>query len=273
MVIKNMSEEIKEEKLNSFSVVIPVHNRENLVKYSIRSVQNQMYQGDYEIIIVNDGSIDNTKEVVEEFANNDNRIKIINHETRMERNISYNDGIKAATKDFLAFCESDDEWMRAYLDSVNNGINKYPNFQCFHFGAIVCRLDVYRIREPFDLKEENGFGEAMDRFVSGRIGTGSFVYKRKIHEDIGYLPEAMNPYQFADMAKDIFPEFLDEKMYGPKYLEGGRSIGNPFGNDAFLFYAITRKFKSKMLNIFPYMNYIRRSGFWHMDADLKLKVL
>ena len=262
-----MSEEIKE-KQNSFSIVIPTCERQHLVQRAIGSIQNQIYQGPFEIVVVNDGSSDDTGRVLNNLARRDKRVKVVHHKGRMQRLYARNSGIKAAKNEWLCHLDSDDEYLRTYLDSINWAINEYPEYNCFHFGAMVCGLRGYRIREPHDFKEENEFGEAMDRFRSGFIGMGSFVYKREIHDEVGVFPEVGNPYKFADAAKDEFPEMME--WFGPKYLEGGKELGNPYGDDYFLFYKITRKYKSKMLPFLTYLQYVRRSGFTVQDNDLIL---
>lgn len=257
---------IPHDKNNSFSIILPTCGRPNLTQRAIQSVQDQLYQ-DWELIIVEDGSDQPVKDILNKFVEelNDPRIKIIHHENRMQRLVARNTGIKNATKDWICHLDSDDEYLRTYLDSMNWAIGEYPEYKCFHFGAVICRLGRYYIREPFNIKEENEFGEAMERFRSGHMGMGSFVYRREIHDEIGYFPEAGNAYRFSDMAKDEFPEFVE--WYGPKYLDGGKELGNPYGDDFYLIYKITRKYKSKMLPFLTYIQYIRRSGFLVQDDD------
>ena len=63
---------------NLVSVIIPTWNRSNLIPTAINSVLNQTYK-DWELIIVDDGSTDNTEEVIKKFQTNDTRIKFIKH--------------------------------------------------------------------------------------------------------------------------------------------------------------------------------------------------
>lgn len=90
------------------SVVIPTYNRAQLIARSIKSVLSQTYQ-DFEIIIVDDGSTDNTEEVVSSF--NDERIRYIRHEKNKGEAAARNTGIKAAKAEFIASQDSDDEWL------------------------------------------------------------------------------------------------------------------------------------------------------------------
>jgi len=88
------------------SVIIPTYNRAHLIGRAIKSVLNQTYQ-DFEIIVVDDGSTDNTEEVVKSF--NDARISYIRHEKNKGEAAARNTGIEAAKKEYIAFQDSDDE--------------------------------------------------------------------------------------------------------------------------------------------------------------------
>ena len=87
------------------SVIVPVYNVEKYLKQCLDSIVNQTYKN-LEIIIVNDGTKDNSMKIVEEYLQ-DKRIKVINKENgglSSARNI----GIKEATGDYISFIDSDD---------------------------------------------------------------------------------------------------------------------------------------------------------------------
>jgi len=92
------------------SVIIPTYNRAHLISRSIQCVLNQSYQ-DFEIIVVDDCSIDNTEEVIREFQKKDERIRYIRHEKNKGPAAARNSGIKAAKGEYIAFQDSDDEWL------------------------------------------------------------------------------------------------------------------------------------------------------------------
>lgn len=249
---------------NTFSIVIPTAERKNLVQRAIQSVRNQLYPN-WELIVVDDSSEDGSQEILKKLAEEESRIKFISSiGGRKQRVAIRNMGMKEATKDWICWLDSDDEYLRTYLDSLNMAIDMNPEYKIFHFGALVCRLKNYSVRPALHIKEE---GEGMERFSGGGIGTGSFVFKRDLLEEVGYLPEGRTCYMFADAAKAEMPEIMD--WYGPKYMEGGKELGNPWGEDWYMFYKLTRKHKSKELSIVPYIDYIRRSGFIHQDDDLR----
>lgn len=95
------------------SVIIPTFNRAQLLGRAIRSVLNQTYQ-DFEIIVVDDGSTDNTEEVVKSF--NDERIRYTRHEQNRGAAAARNTGIKIARGDYIAFQDSDAEWLPEKLE-------------------------------------------------------------------------------------------------------------------------------------------------------------
>jgi glycosyltransferase involved in cell wall biosynthesis len=89
------------------SVVIPTYNREQLIGRSIKSVLSQTYQ-DFEIIVVDDASTDNTKEVINSF--NDDRIRYVRHKQNRGEATARNTGIKVARGEYIASQDSDDVW-------------------------------------------------------------------------------------------------------------------------------------------------------------------
>jgi glycosyltransferase involved in cell wall biosynthesis len=89
------------------SAIIPTHNRAAMLSRAIRSVQSQTYPH-FEIIVVDDASQDSTREVVESF--HDPRIRYIRHDTNKGGSAARNTGIRAATGEFIAFLDDDDEW-------------------------------------------------------------------------------------------------------------------------------------------------------------------
>ena len=111
-----------------FSVVIPLYNKEAYVAKTLNSVLNQTYQN-FEVIIVNDYSSDNSLDVVK--AIDDHRIKIIEHSENKGLSASRNTGISAATHPYIAFLDADDQWDSTYLETIRNLVKEYPNESVF----------------------------------------------------------------------------------------------------------------------------------------------
>lgn len=89
------------------SIIVPVYNAEAYIEKCIKSILSQSYNN-IELILVNDGSLDNSGSICEEFASRDNRVKII-HQKNMGPSEARNTGIKASNGSFLQFVDADDQ--------------------------------------------------------------------------------------------------------------------------------------------------------------------
>jgi Glycosyltransferases, probably involved in cell wall biogenesis len=107
-----------------FSVIIPLYNKAAYVEKAIQSVLAQTYPG-FELIVVNDGSSDNSLEVVRNC-----QLSIINYQLIDQPNqgvsIARNNGVKVAKYDYIAFLDADDWWEPAYLAEMKKLIEKFP---------------------------------------------------------------------------------------------------------------------------------------------------
>lgn len=109
------------------SVVIPLYNKEDSIARTINSVLGQNFD-DYEIIIVNDGSTDNSQKVVQSFS--DPRIRLIN-QPNSGVSVARNRGIHEARGKYIALLDGDDEWHSDYLSRQMALTRKYPECQIF----------------------------------------------------------------------------------------------------------------------------------------------
>ena len=92
------------------SVIIPTHNRSETLVRAVNSVVNQTRAVD-EIIVVSDGSTDNTAEVMQAFCEKDSRIQFIEYHPGVNGNHARNVGIEKANGEYIAFLDDDDEWL------------------------------------------------------------------------------------------------------------------------------------------------------------------
>lgn len=102
------------------SVIMPAYNLENYIGKSIESVLQQTYP-DFELIVINDGSQDNTAEVVAGYAQKDQRVKLINQENGGV-SVARNTGLDAAKGEYISFLDGDDLWHEAFLEKMLNFI-------------------------------------------------------------------------------------------------------------------------------------------------------
>ena len=107
-----------------FSVIIPTYNRAHLITETVDTVLQQSYPH-FEIIIVDDGSTDNTRQVMENKYGHEARVKYF-YKQNEERGVARNFGLKQASGDYAVFFDSDDWMKRHYLDSLKSIIEKQP---------------------------------------------------------------------------------------------------------------------------------------------------
>jgi len=118
------------------SIIMPAYNVENYIGKSIESIIGQEYNN-WELIVVNDGSTDNTCDVVQAFTRTDSRIKLYNQDNRGV-SVARNRGINVATGEYLAFLDGDDLWDKRFLAEVvaaketNNVEMAYSGYNAFY---------------------------------------------------------------------------------------------------------------------------------------------
>lgn len=105
-----------------FSVIIPAYNRADFLPKTIGSVQKQTFRN-FEVLVIDDGSKDNSGEIVQEISARDKRIEY-HYKENGERGAARNHGVKIAKGKYLLFFDSDDEMLPNYLECLHFHIQK-----------------------------------------------------------------------------------------------------------------------------------------------------
>ena len=103
------------------SVVIPAYNAERYIQRAIESVLNQTYSP-FEVIVIDDGSCDKTRSIVEQFGETVTCI----HQENVGECQARNNGIQAANGDYIAFLDADDEWTSHHLENAAEVLGRFP---------------------------------------------------------------------------------------------------------------------------------------------------
>ncbi len=145
------------------SIIIPVYNVENYLKKCIESVINQEHSN-LQIILVDDGSTDNSGKICDEYANKDSRITVI-HKKNGGLSDARNTGLEVANGDFIAFVDSDDYISKNMYADMVAAAEKY--------GADVVRCgikSVYLDDNPQELEDCREYVElSLDEMLQGLI--------------------------------------------------------------------------------------------------------
>ena len=137
------------------SIIIPVYNVEKYLKECVDSVRKQTYKN-LEIILIDDGSKDNSGKLCDELAKEDNRIKVI-HKENGGLSDARNVGIENATGEYIQFIDSDDFVEKDMIEIyIMIFVKKKLMFQCVHFIYIKMekKQQMQAIKEKFLIKNK-----------------------------------------------------------------------------------------------------------------------
>lgn len=181
------------------SVIIPTHNRAKLLERAIKSVLEQTY-ANFEIIVVSDGSTDETDLIMQKYKNQDARIKYISYYPAKGANHARNIGIKAAEGEYIAFLDDDDEWMPKKLELQIQEFVKNDRIGLVYTGIqIIYHRDNGKDIMYYSLPKKRG-NLSKDILINNWIGTtSSVIIKKTIFEKVGGFDETLKALQDYDL--------------------------------------------------------------------------
>ena len=189
------------------SVVIPTHNRASFLRSAIQSVLNQTFQ-DFEIIVVDDASEDETPEVIQSFT--DPRIQYVRHETNKGQGVTRNNGMSRVSGEYVAFLDDDDEWLPQKLEQQVSLLDSTPA----RVGLVYTgfrKTDALTKQVIAEVIPEKR-GDLFDQMaINNWIGTCSTVVVRSsVFEKAGLFDEGLASGADYDMWLRISKEFAIE---------------------------------------------------------------
>lgn len=115
-----------------YSLIIPVYNCQDYIRRCVESILKQEY-ANYEIILINDGSNDDSGNICDEYAKNNKQIKVI-HKKNEGVSAARNDGLKQATGKYICFLDVDDYIDKNYFTTTDKIIEKHKDVELINFG-------------------------------------------------------------------------------------------------------------------------------------------
>ena len=184
------------------SIITPSYNSADFIGETIEAIQAQTYT-DWELLITDDCSSDNTREVVQSYADKDERVKLFVLEKNSGAGAARNNSLAHARGRYIAFCDSDDRWTTDKLEKQIAFMQKHDHaftYTGYHLcdeqgnilGAVKCRA-----KESFNsLKRDDKIGCLTVVYDSEKIGKVSFPLLRK-RQDWGMKLLALQKCQNA----------------------------------------------------------------------------
>lgn len=173
-----------------FSIIVPLYNKAPYIKKALDSIVSQSFK-DWECIIMDDGSTDNSVAICEEYITHHtlhikhNTLNII-HQKNAGVAAARNAGVAASHGDYVAFLDADDWWEPTYLKEMDILIHEYPD------AGIYCTNYVYYKpgKTQVALKLARGYMNYPDVYLQGPmpIWTGATCMPRKVFDEMGGFP-------------------------------------------------------------------------------------
>lgn len=182
-----------------FSVVIPIYNVEKYILECLKSVENQSFS-DYEVLMIDDGSQDNSDEICQQYVHHDDRFKLI---YQVNRGLSgaRNTGIRHAKGTYIALLDADDRWHQDKLKAHYYLHQLNPDIEMSYSQSALIDLDGY----PLHLKQTPKIRDISiyDIFCRNPIGNGSAAvfhiktikkigfYQNQFHDELQFFDETL----------------------------------------------------------------------------------
>ena len=164
-----------------FSIIIPAYNRSNLILDTLTSVMHQTYT-DWECIIVDDGSKDNTRDIVQDVIQEDARFKYV-YQENSERSAARNNGVKHAIGKYICFLDSDDQFTENHLQGLFDIISKRD------FKDEIYYTDCTIVKPSERIEVVDSIGEDLIHFlvhhpiIPARICASSEIFKKNLYDE------------------------------------------------------------------------------------------
>ncbi|MGL6506248.1 glycosyltransferase [Aeromonas hydrophila] len=181
------------------SIIMPAYNREDTISAAIESVLAQTYPY-FELIIVDDGSTDETIHVVEEF--DDVRVRLIRGPGRSGVSEARNIGLRAAKGELVAYLDSDNTWQSEYLSAMVAALHKSPHAQAAYSGQYLYRGTH---PEPFAIR----FASFNKGLLENRnyIDLNCFMHNKQVFKKTGMFDTQLKRFVDWDLILKISSEF------------------------------------------------------------------
>lgn len=225
------------------SVVVPMYNREFTIERCIHSIISQSFKPK-EIIVVDDGSTDNSVEIVKRLGVENLRVICQNHKgAQAARNI----GILNSDSDYIIFLDSDDEWLPDLLERMINKATESPNYVIY----ADCYIEEGSKRKQWRLP---GDGGEMYAFLLEKPAPtfDALLVKKEFLKEIGYLDENAISYQEWETSIRLAKNHNFIHLKTPLfiyYLHEGETISKNKSKDLNGYYYIVKKHSDEIKRV------------------------
>ena len=177
------------------SVVIPCLNAAETLGLQLQALAGQSWEGDWEVIVADNGSTDSSRDVVESFRGRLPGLRLVDASTRRGQAHARNVGAVAATGDALLFCDADDEVAPGWLAALGQALREHD--------LVACRYDTGKlnpdwVRQTHLNPQQDGLTTYDYPPYLPHAGGGGLAVRRPVHEAVGGFDESMPAREDTD---------------------------------------------------------------------------
>lgn len=272
-------------KIPEISVIVPVFNLEDYVSQALDSILAQESCPDFEVLVIDDHSTDNTVAIITAYSERDSRIKILTNQRKKGVAGARNTGFDNARGKWIAFLDGDDTWEPSNLSSLSDVLNQYPDVNIIISDRY--EIDIYGKKElqseiepcwhkHFSVANKNGellrINNPVLIFLKDEvlIRTGCCLIRHELIKQVGNCDEELEAgvdmSWFLKLSAHVnYIIYVPKPLMNYQYRSGSLTRRLPFG-----FYGVIAFKKLLHLNEFkPYKKYIKNHiAIWLLNKSL-----
>lgn len=242
------------------SVIIPCFNAADTIAVQLEALANQQWSEEWEVIVSDNGSTDNSMEIVKGYQNRLPNLRIADASDRRGQAHARNIGARLAVGELLVFCDADDEVAPGWLAAMGEALSKYD------FAA--CRIDIEKLNSPWVRKnrrspQQDDIQKYNYPSYLPHAGGSTIGVKRRLHQAVGgfdesmvlledtdycwriqrkgvefhFVPEAVIHVRLRDTIKGIYRQAIGYGEYNVKIYKKYLSLGMPRLTGKQMFYS------------------------------------
>lgn len=260
------------------SVIIPVYNAEESIEKCLDSIKKQTWKGEFEIIVINDGSTDRSGEILENYRqkNPEMPIQLINQENGGVSK-ARNTGLKIAKGDYIALLDSDDEWLPEKTDRQM----KYLQNSDFRVDFITSLWNDEKVSFPYAIGGNGLVAINLNKLLFKVTGqTSTAIFKKKILENTGFFDERQRYSEDANYwmrisennSMFLLPEKLVIAGNGKKSFGFSGLSANLKEMEKGIQKNISEMYRNKRINLLQYLFYFVFSKLKYIVRPIRAKL-
>ena len=264
--------------MSRVSIIMPAYNAANYISYSIESVLKQTYP-DWELLVVDDGSTDNTADIVKRYTEQDSRIHYL-WQINGRQGKARNKGISVSEGEIIAFLDADDLWLPNKLEDQINALHKtgadliYSSSYLFAQDFDISVAEILQVNE-ISLFGQSGFEILLKKNI---IPILTVICKKEAIQKAGGFPEIPVIQNAEDYHLWLKMLLTGSRLYGMKEVTAAYRLTNQSttGTDkealiqvSEVLFELKKEYPQQAAKIQPFLNEVIKRSLYHLSINKK----